>query len=389
MRARFLILPPLAFIVAAPAAQGTVPAVIARSQAEHQAAQTEAQRLQAIADRATDELQRLRAEQRAAAGEIEATEARITLAGLRLRQANENARAQRLAVAEAQRPVALLLAGVALMGERPPLLALIDAGSIDGLVETRILLDSSLPEIRSRSRAFAARLASAERAAAQAQAAQDELEASRAALKQGRRDFAVIEQRLLERSVRAGQAAVEATDRVLASGEASERALGDYQGSSAIRAWARTFASGPALPPRPGSSDGALFRAPFAYRLPATAPVTQGMGDVDRSGIRARGVTLATARGAALAAPGAGMVRFAGPFRGIDGVLVIDHGGGWMTMLVNVSTQLRRGQRVAAGDPAGRALGPISVELYRNGKPYSPALIAGSSARLSKGREGG
>ena len=178
---------------------------------------------------------------------------------------------------------------------------------------------------------------------------------------------------------------MEASDRVLAAGEASERALGDYRGSGMIRDWANAFASGPAIPPRPGSADGPLFRAPFAYRLPADAPVTQGMGDVDRSGIRARGVTLATARGAPVEAPGAGIVRFAGPFRGIDGVLIIDHGAGWMTMLVNVSTELRRGQRVAAGDPAGRALGPMSVELYRNGKPYSPALIAGSSPALSKG----
>lgn len=389
MRARVLGLVPLAFVAAAPAQQPALPTAISHSKAEFEAAQDEARRLQAIADRATGDLERLRAEQRAAAGAIEATEARITLAGLRLRQAAAGVRARRLALAEAQRPVAALLAGVAIMSERPPLLALIDGGSIDALVETRILLDSSLPVIRSRSAAYARRLADAERALAGARSAQAELAASRAALDRGRRQFASIEQRLLERSARAGGAALDATDRVLATGEASERVLGDYRGSGQIRALADAFASGAAIPPRPGSSDGALFRAPFAYRLPATAPVTQGLADVDRSGIRARGVTLATARGTAVEAPGPGTVRFAGPFRGIAGVLIIDHGGGWMTMLVNVSTQLRRGQRVAAGDPAGRALGPISVELYRNGKPYSPALIAGSSPALSKGREGG
>ena len=389
MRARFLAILPLAFVAAAPAAQPSVPAAIVQTQTEYKAAQVEARRLQSIADRVTNELERLRAEQRAAAGEIEATEARITLAELRLRQAARAVRAQRLALAEAQRPVAALLAGVAMMGERPPLLALIDGGSIDSLVETRILLDSALPIVRSRSNAYAGRLAAAERALALARTAQAELKASRAALDEGRRRFASVEQRLLERSARAGGAAVQASDRVLAAGEASERASGDYRGNSTMRALANVLASGGGIPARPGSADGAMFRAPFAYRLPAGAPVTQGTGDVDRSGIRARGVTLATARGAALEAPGPGTVRFVGPFRGIDGVLIIDHGGGWMTMLVNVSTQLRRGQRVAAGDPAGRALGPISVELYRNGKPYSPALIAGSSERLSKGPQGG
>lgn len=298
-------------------------------------------------------------------------------------------RSRRLELAEVQRPVAALLAGVATMGERPPLLALIDAGSVDRLVETQILLDSTLPVIRARSEGLAKRLASAEHAVERARSARRELEAGRSALDKGRRDFAAIEQRLLERSARAGEAALGASDRLLASAEASDRAIGDYRASSTIRAQAQSLASGPPIPARPGSADGPAFRAPFAYRLPANAPLTQGAGDFDRSGIRARGVTLATARGAALEAPGNGTVRFAEPFRDFDGVLIIDHGGGWMTMLLNVSTQLRRGQRVAAGDPVGRALGPISVELYRNGKAYSPALIAGSSAPLSKERQGG
>lgn len=389
MRPRYLALLPLAFVAAAPAQQANLPLHIAQSRADYEAAEAEARRLQAIAEQASGELERLRAEQIASASAIEATEARITLWGLRLRHAEARVREERRALAEAQRPVAALLAGVAMMGERPPLLAMIDEGSIDSLVETRILLDSTLPVIRSRSRAYARRLAVAEQALAAARSAQDQLEASRAALEKGRRRFASIEQRLLERSARAGGAAVEAADRVLAAGEARERALGEYRGSGAIRALATVLASGPSIPPRPGSSDGGLFRAPFPYRLPASAPVTQGMADVDRSGIRARGVTLATVRGVALEAPGPGTVRFAGPFRGIDGVLIIDHGGGWVTMLVNVSTELRRGGRVAAGDPVGRALGPISVELYRNGKAYSPALIAGSSPPLSNDREGG
>lgn len=389
MRAHWLLLVPIAVLVGAPAPADPGQEAVDRSQAEYVSARAEAERLQAAADRAESELERLRARQGAAAGAIEAAEAQITLAGLRLSQAEAIARSRRLALAEAQRPVASLLAGVAVMGQRPPLLALIDGGSVDKLVETRVLLDSSLPVIRARSAAYATRLASAERAVEQARSAQRQLEAGRAALEKGRRDFASIEQRLLDRSARAGEAALGASDRLLATAEASERAIGDHRASSATRAQALALASGPPVPARPGSADGPSFRAPFAYRLPADAAVTRGVGEVDRSGIRARGVTLATARGALLEAPGAGTVRFAGPFKDFDGVLIIDHGGGWMTMMVNVSTQLRRGKRVAAGEPAGRALGPISVELYRNGKAQSPALIAGSSVPLSKGRQGG
>jgi hypothetical protein len=49
-----------------------------------------------------------------------------------------------------------------------------------------------------------------------------------------------------------------------------------------------------------------------------------------------------------------------------------------------VSSPLATGTAVRIGDPLGRALGPISVELSRDGTHLSPALIAGSSVPLSK-----
>ena len=38
-------------------------------------------------------------------------------------------------------------------------------------------------------------------------------------------------------------------------------------------------------------------------------------------------------------------------------ILIIDHGGGWMSLIVNVSSQLKPGDKVRLGDPLGRALG--------------------------------
>ena len=78
------------------------------------------------------------------------------------------------------------------------------------------------------------------------------------------------------------------------------------------------------------------------------------------------------------------IIAFAGPFRSRNGVVIIDHGGGWMTLLSNVSTPLTVGAKVRRGDPLGRALGEISVELSHRGRPVSAALIAGSSQMLSK-----
>jgi len=82
-------------------------------------------------------------------------------------------------------------------------------------------------------------------------------------------------------------------------------------------------------------------------------------------------------------------VRFSGPFRSHDGVVIIDHGKGWMSLIVGVASTLKPGDRVTLGDPLGRALGPIGVELSQNGRRVSPALIAGSSQTLSNAAEAG
>jgi septal ring factor EnvC (AmiA/AmiB activator) len=117
--------------------------------------------------------------------------------------------------------------------------------------------------------------------------------------------------------------------------------------------------------------------------------VIDGMGEVSASGIRSRGITLATTRGAAVSVPADGVVRFAGPFEDYDGVAIIEHRGGWTSLIVNVAPSVAAGARVRSGDPLGRALGPLGVELSRRGQHWSPALIAGSSQTLSKRRKGG
>jgi septal ring factor EnvC (AmiA/AmiB activator) len=119
------------------------------------------------------------------------------------------------------------------------------------------------------------------------------------------------------------------------------------------------------------------------------APVVEGLGAVNDSGVRSRGTVFATPRGLSVAAPADGIVRYSGPFRNYDGILILDHGGGWMSLIVNVSSELKVGDKVHLGDPLGRTLGQIEVQLSHNGLRFSPALIAGSSQTLSKGMKDG
>ena len=111
----------------------------------------------------------------------------------------------------------------------------------------------------------------------------------------------------------------------------------------------------------------------------------EGLGSVSAAGVRSRGIRFATARGSPIAAPAAGTVLFASAFREHDGVIVIDHGKGWTSVLIGVAPVVRRGEQVGAGASLGRALGDVQLELRQDGQPRSAALIAGSSALLSNG----
>jgi murein hydrolase activator len=359
------------------------------AQAEQASADAETARLEKAASAARGEADRLHAEQAAAAQAIEAAEARITTADAQLRLTSAYVAAHQERLAEEQRPVSALLAGLAVMARRPPMLALASGGGTDELVEVGILLDWTLPVIRGRTRALSAQLVEGQRLEAAAVAARAELVRSQQQLTSRREQFAGLERQALEKSLAAGGEALSASDVSIAAGEDIERLRGEESASRSARAVAALLAAEPPLPPRPFAPSGPQPRPPFAYALPVSAPVVEGLGAVNDNGVRSRGIAFATGRGADLTAPADGIVRFSGPFRDYDGVMILDHGGGWMSLIVNISSPLKVGERVRLGDLLGRALGPTSLELSHNGRRFSPALIAGSSQTLSKGMKGG
>lgn len=362
---------------------------VRQAQAQQATAEAETARLEKIASRARDEAGRLRAEQAAAAQAIEASEARITAADAQFRLASAYVAAHRTRLAEEQRPVSSLLAGLAVMAQRPPLLALVDGGGTDELIKVGVLLDSTIPAIRSRTRALASQLSEDQRLETAALSARSELLQSRKELAAKQQQFAELEQRAMQQSLAAGGRALSTGDVAIAAGEALEQLRSAESNQRSARALAQLLASEDPSPPRPFAPSGPEPRPPFAYVLPVSAPVVEGLGAVDDSGVRARGITFAAARGAAVSAPASGIVRFSGPFHDYDGVLILDHGNGWMSLIVNLSSPLKPGDKVRIGDPVGRALGPVEVQLSRNGRRFSPALIAGSSQTLSKGMKGG
>jgi septal ring factor EnvC (AmiA/AmiB activator) len=355
---------------------------------EAAAAVAEQRRLEAAAARARDDASRLRARQLAAAQAIAAAEARISAADAESRLMQAYLAAQRRRLAAEQAPVSSLLAGLALTARRPPVLLLADAGSVEELVKLRLLIGATAPAIQVKTAAIARELergSRLERAAARARQAMIE---SRDELARRRQAFAELEARAIRLAELRGSDALGAGDvAIVRQEQVSQLQREAGSARSAARLASELAELGPA--PLPRQSDRTAESTPFAYRLPAEAPVTDGLGSVSPNGIRSRGVTLATRRGAPLIVPASGTILFAGPFRDYDGVVIIDHGRGWKSVLVNAGSALPKGTKVRLGDRLGIALGAIEVQLQHGGEAVSPALIAGSSAVLSNGRKSG
>ena len=360
-----------------------------QAQADAAAAAREVERLEQAAAEARTAAEKLRAEQAAAAASISAAEARISAAELRSAALARQLAQGRAKLSAEQRPAALLLAGVAQMGRRPPLLALADRGSLQQFVTVRALLDTTVPVIRQRTAALSADVARLDRLAADARAAAAELAGERDQLRRAQQRFAALERQAIERSAALGGQAIAAGDVVLVAEEEAERLVGEAAQQRSSARLAAELQRLPPATPRPFPSEGEGSLPSLAWQLPLNGRILAGLYEVSRDGVRSRGITIDSYRGAPVLAPANGRIAFAGPFRRREGVVIIDHGGGWMTLMTEVRTTLPVGTTVAGGAPIGRALGDVTVELSRNGTPQPAALIARSSPLLSKGGKTG
>ena len=375
----------LAATASAPVAQiaETADAALERARAEAQQAAKQLRSLEAAAAKAGDEVARLRAEQAAAAAAIEEAEARIGESEARLRLAQTRLAIAERRLASRRAPLSALLAGLATMGRQPPILALADQGSVEEMVRVKALLDATMPVIQRRTAALQVELAERRKLASQTAAVRTQLEKDRERLVERRQRFAELETKAAERASRLAGEAFGAGDRVLAGDEAVAMAGSEAAERRSAQAAASRLARLGFAPARPMRGDSALPPLDFGYSLPVEAPLLDGLGSVSRSGIASRGIKFATARGAPVIAPADGKIVFAAPYRGQDGIVIIDHEDGWTSLLLGVSSMKPKGSKVRRGEILGRALGPLGVELRRDGVPVSPALIAASSVPLS------
>ncbi|KMS62654.1 metalloendopeptidase [Sphingobium baderi LL03] len=354
-------------------------------------ARDRSQRLEQQAALARDEADLAQRRAAAMAARIQESEADIQAAQARIAIIARLQRVQAARLAARQEPVVRLTAALQMMARRPLALTLVQPGSVTDAVHMRAVLANVLPAIRERTAGLREELDRSRALRATAQQAADALAQGHAELK---RRQAALEQlgaqkRLAARDYRT-TAGLE-SERALALGEKARDIVdlmdrleeaGDVRDKLARLSGPLPRPARPDQAQAPAPQQDSANRTPPPYRLPVIGQLVTGMGEVNDSGVRSRGLTIAAQAGAQAVAPTAGRVAFAGPYRGYGQILIIDHGQGWTTLITGLHRLTATvGEAVRQGDPVGMAGAGrpmVTIELRRNGRPVDIVPLAGS-----------
>ena len=366
---------------------------IERALSERDAAEARALRLEQAADLARESADRAARQSAAIAARIQQSEASIAAAEAQLDLIETRRRRLAARLAERQQPVVRLTAALQRFSRRPLALSVMRPGSVKEMVFMRALLSSTVPEVQSRTTALRGEIDRVERLALEANQARDALRGSETELEIRQQELADLatRQRIASREA-SGEAGREAERALSLAEEARDLdALVGRLDEVGDRRNMLAALPGPIIrPPRPsesqvvtnlGPSASARQSAPSGYQLPVTGQTVIGFGSPTESGVTSKGLTLSPRQGAQVVAPAQGRVAFAGPYRGYGQIIIIEHAGGWTSLVTGLArVDVNVGDDVLGGAPLGiapqREPG-ITLELRRAGEPVNPLEFLG------------
>ena len=370
---------------------------LARATRESKAAAARAARFTREAEQANEAAARAAGEAAALAAQIQQAEADIEAARARFALARaERARiAARLAAK--QEPTARLAAALQTAARRPLALSALQPGSLEDIVHVRAVLASAVTQIRARTASLRGELTAGRAAEARAGKAIAALRTGETELRERRQQLASIEasQRRAFRAARGS--ALREEERALALAETARDLDGLVDQLDRQAQLRRELAalSGPMLRPvdltralpadvageTPAPSPVPTSNAAPRLQLPIAGRTLAGFGALRTSGARTTGITLAPVAGAQVVAPAAGRIAFAGPYKGFGTIVILEHDGGWTSLVTGLArVDVAVGQSVIGGSPigvAGRRDDPVTIELRRAGKPVNPLNFVG------------
>lgn len=356
-------------------------------------AEARAVRFSSEADQAEKAVDRTARKAAALAAQIQRSEADMTAARARfsIAQAARARLSQRLA--KRQQPLARLTAALQTSARRPLALSALQPGSLKDVVYVRAVLDSAVPQIRARTATLRSDLEKGRTLERRARRAVAALRASETELRGKRAELAALEtrQRLALRDARG--IALREEERALALAEEARDLDGLIDKLDDNAKLRRKLAAlpGPVLRPA-GLADGrgsaidagdvpsdptpAAASAPVRFQLPVQGRIVTGFGEERSSGLRSKGLSLVPEPGAQIVAPASGRVAFSGPYEGFGRIIIIEHDGGWTSLVTGLARiDVEVGENVIGGGPLGTAGGEspvIGIELREDGAPVNP-----------------
>lgn len=360
-----------------------------RAQRNARAAEARGERLEAAARAATEAAEKTAREGAALAARIQQAEADIAAAEARIALIDGQQRRLDRRLAERREPLMRLTAALQKLARRPLALSALRPGSLRETVYLRAMLETTIPEVRGRTAALRAEIARGRELEAEAREALAALNESEQQLGARRQQLLALESRQRLESRRASGVADREAERALALSEEARDLDALVARLGEANALRRELAAlpGPIVrPPRPQDSEviGADPAAPTPlatappgdFQLPVVGRTVAGFGSVSPAGLVSSGLSLAPRSGAQVVAPARGRVAFAGPYRGYERIVIIEHEGGWTSLVTGLArTDVAVGEALVAGAPLGVAAvdSPlVTLELRREGEPVNP-----------------
>ncbi len=369
----------------------------------------EGQALSDIASRLARQISDLRKERVKAAHTAHKYERRVAALADIITQLNTERRAKTQALKARRARLADILGALQRMARQPPEALIALPGKPQDTLRSAILMRTVLPEIEAEARTLRTRLASLATLKAKIRRKRRALANESLSLKRQRARLGKLLKRktAFERTTRiqrdrttarAQSLATEAKDlRELLGRIDAERKTRLAALRIAPRRIARPALTVPTRRPPPQAAPptrpvpksrsrsqsrkkaSTIRRARGKFIFPAQGRVVQRFGKKVAYGSKSKGILIQTLGGAQVVSPYEGVVVFSGKFRDYGQVLIIEHGGGYHSLLAG----LKRidsvvSQRLVAGEPVGVMAPPakekprLYIELRRNGRPINP-----------------
>ena len=354
---------------------------LAAAKQRNRAALARGNEIRSRANLVTREADRFALEKQAVNADINAAKANLAAARARIAIIVSRQNVQQKLLAQQTSPILRLMGALENLTRRPASLMVLQPQSLEDYIHVRAIMASVQPRIEQQTASLRGQIDLQQNLRNQQKIALKSLEAAQSELSKRQEALAQLEANSRNQAGALNADAAVEFERAIAAGERARdivENIDNIQESEEVLA-ALSVLNGPKLKedlPIIGTSEDQKL----AYILPASAQIVSGFGEISKNGYRERGVSLSVPSNSAVNAPASGAVTYAGKYRNFGHIVIIEHGGGWNSLITNMaSLNVSEGQQIDQGSIVGTSKSSdndILLELRRNGRPMDILAIA-------------